>query len=321
MESPLPPPPLLSADQYRNWLDLPREVTASILRRLDVIEILTSAQKVCMLWRSICKDPSMWRMINMGYVRNRWSLPYDLDQMCRHAVDLSCGQLVGIKLGWVCTVPLLEYITESSSRLRYLEVAWCYILSVKEWCEANIPLLEELELSDCCLGTETVLKAVGRSCPHLKSLKLRSKYYWGDPFKGCDLWAVTIAENMPGLVSLLLVGNELTNDGLQAILDGCPHLQSLELIWRCRHVSMEGDFGRKCSERIKNFRFHCFSDQEFEKILKDGGYYNYEEDDCNDYENFGLDQDIEDYLEDYFNAYENFRLEYIEDGVVLNSFV
>ncbi|KAG6639275.1 putative F-box/LRR-repeat protein 23 [Carya illinoinensis] len=291
MDSLLPPPPLRSADQYRNWLDLPREVTASILKRLGVIEILTSAQKVCLLWRSICKDPSMWRMINTGYVRNLWSIPYDLEQMCRHAVDRSCSQLVGIKVGWFCMDGLLKYITESSSRLRYLEVARCSIISDKEWSEAvaNIPLLEELELSYCSWNTEKILEAVGRSCPHLKSLKLRSEVYWRDPFKGCDLWAVAMAENMPGLVSLLLVGNRLTNDGLQAILDGCPHVQSLEL-WCCRHVSMEGNFGRKCSERIKNLRFHYFSDHEFEKILINSGYY---DQDDNDYENFGLE-----YIED-----------------------
>lgn len=121
MDSLLPPPPLRSADQYRNWLDLPREVTASILKRLGVIEILTSAQKVCLLWRSICKDPSMWRMINTGYVRNLWSIPYDLEQMCRHAVDRSCSQLVGIKVGWFCMDGLLKYITE-----RYARSLFCF---------------------------------------------------------------------------------------------------------------------------------------------------------------------------------------------------
>ena len=43
----------------RNWLELPRDVTASILKRLGAVEILETVQKVCMLWRSLCKDPSM----------------------------------------------------------------------------------------------------------------------------------------------------------------------------------------------------------------------------------------------------------------------
>ncbi|XP_018815244.1 putative F-box/LRR-repeat protein 23 [Juglans regia] len=285
---PPPPPPHLPTEQYRNWLDLPQEVTESILKRLSVIEILTSVQKVCLLWRNICKGPSMWRTLYMGYVQDSWNMPYDLEYMCRHAVDLSCGQLLGIIVGRFCTDNLLKYITGSSSELRYLGLSRCWKISDKGFSEAaaNIPLLEKLELSYCST-IQNFLEAVGRSCPHLKSLKLRSEVYWGDnPFKGCDLSAVAIAENMPGLVSLLLDGNKLTNDGLQAILDGCPDLQSLEL-WRCRHVSLEGDFGRKCSERIKNLQFHYFSDEEFDNILTDSGYYGYEN--ANDYDDFELE--------------------------------
>jgi hypothetical protein len=55
------PPP----DEFRNWLALPREVTASILMRLDAFEILTSAQMVCSPWHKLCKDPSMWRAVHM----------------------------------------------------------------------------------------------------------------------------------------------------------------------------------------------------------------------------------------------------------------
>ncbi|KAG2684681.1 hypothetical protein I3760_10G086500 [Carya illinoinensis] len=118
---PPPPPHPLPEEQYRNWLDLPQEVTESILKRLGVIEILTSAQKVCLLWRKICKGPSMWRTINMAAYRDydlmaayldSWSMPYYVEDMCRHAIDLSCGQLVGITLGPFCTDDLLKYVTE-----------------------------------------------------------------------------------------------------------------------------------------------------------------------------------------------------------------
>ncbi|KAF5472555.1 hypothetical protein F2P56_009266 [Juglans regia] len=276
--SPPPPPPPhhLPADQYRNWLDLPQELTESILKRLSVIEILTSAQKVCLPWRDICNDPYMWRTINMGYlVQDSWDMPYDLEDMCRQAVDLSCGQLVRIKVGHFCTDNLLVYITESSSGLRYLGLSWCEI-SYTGFSEAvaNIPLLEELELSYCS-WTENFLEVVGRSCPHLKSLKLRREVYGGD--QECDLSANAIAENMPRLVTLDLVGNKLTNNGLLAILDGCPHLQTLKLR-NCRRVSLQGDVGRKCSERIKNLRRLDYSNdhQEFDEILEaDSGYHDY----------------------------------------------
>jgi len=48
-----------------NWLELPIELTKNILRRLDTVEIVTSARNVCPLWWNICKDPLMWRTIQM----------------------------------------------------------------------------------------------------------------------------------------------------------------------------------------------------------------------------------------------------------------
>ncbi|XP_021763797.1 uncharacterized protein LOC110728462 [Chenopodium quinoa] len=44
----------------RNWLELPVEITMMILMKMDVVEILESAQFVCKLWYNFCKDPFMW---------------------------------------------------------------------------------------------------------------------------------------------------------------------------------------------------------------------------------------------------------------------
>ena len=79
----------------RNWLELPRDVMALILKRLGAVEILETAQKVCMLWRSLCKVPSMWRAIDMCNSCCRRSLGdpnnmrYYLEKMCIHAIDQS----------------------------------------------------------------------------------------------------------------------------------------------------------------------------------------------------------------------------------------
>ncbi|PNX61921.1 F-box protein skip19, partial [Trifolium pratense] len=48
-----------------NWLQLPRDITANILQRLDTIDIVTSVCHVCPLWWNICKDPFMWRTIKI----------------------------------------------------------------------------------------------------------------------------------------------------------------------------------------------------------------------------------------------------------------
>jgi hypothetical protein len=106
---PHPPPEL--ADEFRNWLELPRDVTASILLRLGAIDILTSAQMVCSPWRNLCKDPSMWRIVHMCNPHSQWGIP-DLETMCRQAVDRSCGQLVDIYMEYLGNDNLLRHIAD-----------------------------------------------------------------------------------------------------------------------------------------------------------------------------------------------------------------
>ncbi|KAG8385239.1 hypothetical protein BUALT_Bualt03G0021400 [Buddleja alternifolia] len=93
------------------WIELPRDVTANILHRLGAIEILESAQKVCTTWRSVCQDPAMWRVIDMRNLGDLHDMPYDLEIMCRHAVDRSQGELIDINIQYFGTDELLDYIS------------------------------------------------------------------------------------------------------------------------------------------------------------------------------------------------------------------
>lgn len=101
-----------SSDQMRNWLELPPDVITVILLKLGAIEILVSAQKVCTLWRNLCKAPLMWRSIDMCNLGDLWNMPYDLEKMTMHAIDRSCGGLVDISLRYFATDELLKYITD-----------------------------------------------------------------------------------------------------------------------------------------------------------------------------------------------------------------
>ncbi|KAF5471844.1 hypothetical protein F2P56_008609 [Juglans regia] len=75
---------------------------------------------------------------------------------------------------------------------------------------------------------------------------------------------------MSELRHLQLFGNKLTNDGFKAILDGCHHLESLDLR-QCFNVNLTGNLGRRCAERIKDLRSPCDSidDYEFNAELHD----------------------------------------------------
>ncbi|EXB51992.1 Putative F-box/LRR-repeat protein 23 [Morus notabilis] len=247
--------------QLRNWLELPREVTASIFSLLVATEILKTIRFVCKSWFDICKDPLVWRKIYM-YNNGEGVLNMDLDRICREAVNRSCGNLVYVNVEYFGNDGLLKYITNRCGRIKRLRLACCYYLSVEGLIEAiaKLPLLEELDLLLCSFSV-VPLEAVGRYCPRLRSLKLNRQ---------CEEWlldgnaeAIVIAKHMPEIRHLQILGNSMTNMGLQAILDGCPHLESLDLR-QCFSLDLEGKLGERCTEQIKYLRLPHESTDDFE---------------------------------------------------------
>jgi hypothetical protein len=121
----------------------------------------------------------------------------------------------------------------------------------------KFPLLEELEISLFTnIGGKQVFEEICKACPELKHLKFNA-------YRFCNLGDDTDTEDddnefrynrdddalgiasMHGLRSLQLFGQNFTNKGLTAILDNCPHLESLD-IRHCFNISMDGALRRKC---------------------------------------------------------------------------
>ncbi|XP_027087757.2 F-box protein SKIP19-like [Coffea arabica] len=297
--SPPPPPP--------PWTELPRDITANILQRLSVVDILESAQKVCTTWRSVCLDPAMWRVIDMYDCADYEDEPYDMEIMVQHAVDRSQGQLVDISIGSIGTDELLEYIAERSGKLKRLRLAFCDSISGEGLTEAvkRLPLLEELHLFFISMPSEA-LEIVGCSCPLLKSFTInrRSNEL---PHQECDKEAAAIAKTMPGLHHLHLLGNKMTNEGLKAILDNCAKLESLDLR-KCYYVNLDGDLGKRCSQEITHLRLpnDSTADYEFDEELDDCEGLHYS--DSFDVYSSGIsDFDVSDY-DYYFDDFEDFNL-------------
>ncbi|VFQ58887.1 unnamed protein product [Cuscuta campestris] len=204
----------------------------------------------------------MWRFVDMrhlvryGYFDDVCNK--DLETMCRQAVDMSQGQLTELHIDHFATDQLLHYISERSSKLQSLQIRGCdevgygFIEAAK-----NFPLLEELHFV-YVLCVRDYIEAIGQSCPKLKSFTLSSSDYRDGLLYGygeCNnnFEALAIAKTMPGLHHLRLVGNNMTNEGLQAILDGCPNLESLD-IRRCYRVNLRGEIGDRITEKIKDFK-------------------------------------------------------------------
>ncbi|CAJ2640727.1 unnamed protein product [Trifolium pratense] len=231
-----------------NWLELPKDITTNILQRLETFEIVTSACLVCPLWWNICKDPLMWRTIRMRK-RNIYHSDNNLVDICRFAIERSCGQLESICVEYFGTDELLQCIAENASKLRCLRFVNCWRITDKGFSEAvrKFPLLEGLDISLCNLSKDS-LEVVGRCCTLLKWLKfVREGFY---DFNGDDK-AFVIAETMSGLRQLNIIGNDITDVGLISILDGCPLLETLD-IRRCYNLDLSGSLRKRCLQQIKD---------------------------------------------------------------------
>uniref|UniRef100_A0A803M4A5 Uncharacterized protein n=2 Tax=Chenopodium quinoa TaxID=63459 RepID=A0A803M4A5_CHEQI len=194
----------------------------------------------------------MFKFIDMTLEDAYMDLPYDPNVMTRFAVDRSGGCLVDIYLEYVCDDDTLMYIVERSKNLKHLRLGHYLDVSDAGLIEAvkKLPVLEELELIICNYSVDTI-EAIGCACPSLKSFSLNSV-----GSNNCTLArneeALAIAKTMPNLHNLQLIGNYMTNEGLKAILDGCPLLESLDLR-ACFLIDLSGELGKRCNQ-IKRFR-------------------------------------------------------------------
>lgn len=313
-----------------NWLDLPADITANILHRLGAIEILESAQKVCTAWRKICKDPAMWRVIDMENLGDLGGMPYDLEKMCMHAIDRSQGQLVDINIEYFGTDELMEYLAqgERSSQLKRIQISCCYSSIYESWSEflKKAPLLEEIELTFTDISEESVADA-SQYCPMLKIFKYneRGSRDEGQPFNQeftdyGDDFVMAIAKGMSQIRHLQLIGSAMTNKGLQAILDGCPQLESLDLR-RCFYINLDGSCGKLCRERIKDLKLprdsvkgHKFaldSSEDYSAMCADhrsmlgGNHAMFDDDDDFDLEDYEGLSDYDIYCGPYYNPFED----------------
>lgn len=149
-----------------------------------------------------------------------------------------------------------------SNQLNRLRLVSCYNITSNGLVQAvkKLPLLEEFQLFKTSITAKDI-EVVGNSCPLLKSFKLN--YGGSRSSVEYDEEAHAIATSMTGLRHLQLFANNMTNDGLKAILDGCSHLESLDLR-RCFNVSLGGSLGKRCSEQIKDLRQPHDSTEDYE---------------------------------------------------------
>ncbi|TVU10764.1 hypothetical protein EJB05_44310, partial [Eragrostis curvula] len=116
------------------------------------------------------------------------------------------------------------------------------------------PLLKSLILVSCCeVSHRGLLEAIERfpllrelevtACPKVCKVKLVEVVAMACPRNDREATAIS---RMREIRSLQVVYSELSNQGLSAILDNCPHLESLD-VRRCRHIIVDEALRDKCA--------------------------------------------------------------------------
>ncbi|KAL5717560.1 hypothetical protein ACHQM5_010543 [Ranunculus cassubicifolius] len=245
--------------EKRNWLDLPRDVAIHIFLNLGVFDIILNVQSVCSSWRKLAKEPQLFRCIEMENVfyPSRPSDSENLNIMAKDCIDRSCGQLVKFSVTDFATDDLLHYLANKSISLKCLRLSYCFDFTEDGLTEVvkKFHALEELELCHCNV-MKKVIEVAGSSCPQLTTFGLIQYGLMLPPSKvtdKCNEEAFVIAANMPQLRRLHVFGNLMNDDGLQVILEKCPHLEYLDLR-QCFNIKFEGDLRNKC-KGVQNIRF------------------------------------------------------------------
>ncbi|KAJ4785532.1 RNI-like superfamily protein [Rhynchospora pubera] len=267
----------------RNWEDLSRDVLILIFLKLGMMQVLTAAGSVCRSWRKVAKEePVFWRRINM--IDNRYFgfgnwYGSKLIHATRIAIDRSGGQLEEFAVKYFADDEMLRYLCDRTSVLKKLVLVSCAQLSAEAIAQTakRQPLLEEIEIE---FGpfSEQLTEIVGTACPCLKSFKLNHTRYNMPPLDpdieeeitSNDDEALGIAKTMHQLRHLELIGNRLTNEGLTAILDGCPHLETLDAT-KCYYVTTDADMYARCA-RLQSVSFICLSDYGLNSHCDDDEY-------------------------------------------------
>ncbi|XP_047943133.1 putative F-box/LRR-repeat protein 23 [Salvia hispanica] len=162
--------PVVASSSSAPWIELPGDVTANILQRLGAEGVLKSAQKVCITWWKVSKDPDLWRVIDFSNPR-QGVFNDEYNVMCRRAVDRSQGQLVDLTIQYFGDDALLDYIVQRSPNLKRLKLGTCFFISGygARRTIAKLGVLEELHLTIRPGIDVSDIEVIGKACPMLKS--------------------------------------------------------------------------------------------------------------------------------------------------------
>ncbi|CAO2209884.1 unnamed protein product [Urochloa humidicola] len=239
----------------RDWSALPLDILLLVFANLDAIDVLMGSGLVCHSWLEVAKVPDLWRSVDMANHKALEKIgKHGLRTMAKVAVDRSKGQLEVFLGKRFVTDEILKYIGDRSASLKRLSLISCDYVSNGGFIYliTKSPQLEDLSLELCPeVGGRHVYEVTGKACPQLKRFSLQGEHFWYSfDYRAHHAEAHGI-KAMRELRSLSLIGSNVENRELKAILDCCPHLESL-FLHDCYNINVicDRDLRLKCA-RLK----------------------------------------------------------------------
>ncbi|KAL6843133.1 hypothetical protein ACP4OV_026846 [Aristida adscensionis] len=286
-------PPLASSEEARDWAALPRDILSRVFLKLGPREVMLGSEFACAAWcRAAIGEPALWRRVGMD-MEDNLCLPVVMDlcpddgrRLCRNlpngmdpamkraAMDRVACQCEAFGGCWHEDDDLLDVVARAPS-LKDLELCIYYpqyeTIEVLIGALKKLPLLEDLKI-EYFSDEENLLRSICQASPDLKTLVLlyashldvecnEDDFYGHEPVNG-EL------PMMCQLRFLELSSCDLSCNGLRAILDNCPVLESLHITSYFRKRKMDKELQLKCG-RVKNLILppHSFSDDSDEEYM------------------------------------------------------
>ncbi|XBH64059.1 hypothetical protein VPH35_117911 [Triticum aestivum] len=249
----------------RNWAELPLDVMLYVLHKLDDVELMFGgAARVCRSWHDAVCEPELWRRVDMRGRSRRFRETVSLNKVTQLSIRFSAGQCREFFGQQDLDNDLLLFLADRAPLLKSLHLTKHCDVTSKALAEAmkKFPLLEELELCECERYDTCVFELVATACPLLKHFKhvndrAYSWYYWERDLYPVDNREALAIARMHELRSLKIFHSGLDNQGLTAILDGCPHLESLDIRY-CSNIIMDSSMRAKCA-RVKTKKVYPYA--------------------------------------------------------------